>query len=51
MPYPSILDYRSIKIYTSNRCLVLGHLQLNDLFLILFLAVKTSPSNNAKNIA
>ncbi len=51
MPYPPILDYRSIQIYIFNPCLVWGCLQLVDLFLISFLAVETSPSNNAKNVA
>ncbi len=51
MPYPPIPDYRSIKIYISNPCLVWGRLQLVDLFLISFLAVETSPSNNAENVA
>ncbi len=51
MPYLPIPDYRSSKIYISNPCLVWGRLQLVDLFLISFLAIETSPSNNAENVA
>ncbi len=51
MPYPPIPDYRSIKIFISNPCLVWGHLQFANLFLISFLTFEISPSNNAENVA
>ncbi|MCJ1344946.1 hypothetical protein MMC31_003151 [Peltigera leucophlebia] len=51
VPYPPIPDSRCIKIYISKPCLEWKRLQIVDLFLSLFLSIKTSPNEFSNNIS